>query len=366
MSRFLSQAMQNMAPYVPGEQPQDKKYLKLNTNECPYEPSMSVMEALASFKAQDLRLYPDPDAAAIKVVAAETYKLAENEVFITGGSDEALAFIFMAFFDRGDKVYFPDITYGFYKVYAKLFGLEICEIPLTEDFTVNISDYFTVDGHIFLANPNAPTGVLLPPAQIEEILINNPNKLVVIDEAYIDFAPGQSCAQLVKKYENLIVVQTFSKSRALAGMRLGLAFATAELISALERVKYSFNPYNIDRVSAVVAMAALQDTDYLEATVLRINSTRESTSKRLVDIGFEVIPSNANFVFAKPVFMPAKQLYLELRNKGVLVRYFDKERIDEFLRITIGTDEEIDTLIGKIKEIKAERSEVDETGICKS
>ena len=352
MSRFLSKAMQNMEPYVPGEQPRDKKYLKLNTNECSYEPSPYVKRALDEFKVQDLRFYPDPDATNIKAVAAEVYQLTDKEVFVTGGSDEALAFIFMAFFERGDKVYFPDITYGFYKVYAKLFQLEICELPLANDFTVNISDYVAADGHIFLANPNAPTGLLLTPAQIERILVSNPDRLVVIDEAYIDFAPGQSCVGLVKKYDNLIVVQTFSKSRALAGMRLGLAFAEENLISALERAKYSFNPYNIDKISAVVAMAALRDTEYLETTVLRICNTRERVSKLLTEIGFCVIPSHTNFIFVKPGFMPADQLYVELKNKGILVRYFAEERIDGFLRITIGTDDEMDILIRKMKEIQ--------------
>ena len=341
-----------MEPYIPGEQPQDKEYLKLNTNECSYEPSPLVKKALADFQAADLRLYPDPDATSIKEQAADIYHLAKDEVFIAGGSDEALAFIFMAFFNAGDKVYFPNITYGFYKVYAKLFNLEICEVPLAKDFTITPSDYFASDGHIFLANPNAPTGILLTPTQIEDILSNNPNRLLIVDEAYIDFAPGQSCVQFVKKYENLIVVQTFSKSRALAGMRLGLAFAGAELILALERAKYSFNPYNIDCVSEKVAIAALQDTDYLQATVLRINNTRERASQVLTGLGFEVIPSSTNFIFVKPIFMPARQLYAELKKKGILVRYFEGDRVDEFLRITIGTDEEIDVLIRKIEEIQ--------------
>ena len=352
MSRFLSAAMKKMSPYIPGEQSVDKEYIKLNTNECPYSPSLLVNEVLANFCAQNLRLYPDPESGYIKQVAAEVYNTDKAQVFVAGGSDEALGFAFMAFFDKGDKAYFPNITYGFYKVYADLLGIQSCEIPLNEDFTINISDYCGLDGHIFIANPNAPTGICLSAEEIEKILSANPDRLVVIDEAYIDFAQGQSCVKLIDKYDNLLVVQTFSKSRALAGMRIGMAFGNAELISALERVKFSFNPYNIDRVSAEIAVYALKDKEYLEHITLRVAKTREKTAERLAKAGFEVIPSSANFIFAKPLFAGGKELYLKLKEKGVLVRHFDKDGIKDFLRITIGKDMEMDALFEKIAEIK--------------
>ena len=352
MSPFISQALQACAPYVPGEQPQDKTYIKLNTNECPYPPSEKIKKKIGNFDTAQLRLYPDPESSEIKQTAAKIFHVKPNQIFVSGGSDEALGLTFMAFFDHNDNIYFPDITYGFYKVYAKLFGLHICEIPLQSNFTINPSDYFHSNGHIILANPNAPTGIVLTPKQIEEILINNPDQLVVIDEAYIDFDPKNSCVDLINHYDNLLVIQTFSKSRALAGTRLGLAFGNAELIEALERVKYSFNPYNIDQLSTEIAKIALEDQGYLHQVVAKINMTREKTSADLQALGFEVIPSSANFVFAKPPSIHAKELYIALKEKGILVRYFDQERIKDYLRITIGTEEEMNMLIQKINEIE--------------
>jgi histidinol-phosphate aminotransferase len=352
MSRFLSQATKNMAPYVPGEQPQDKQYIKLNTNECPYSPSLMVGPIVSDFET--LRLYPDPESAALRAAAAAAFGVEPGEVFAAGGSDEALAYTFMAFFDRGDKVYFPDITYGFYKVYADLFALEACELPLDDDFTVNIDDYAGLDGHIVIANPNAPTGICLEPAQIETILKSNPDRLVVLDEAYIDFAPGMSCLGLIRQYDNLLVVQTFSKSRALAGMRLSFSFANPEIIAGLERIKYSFNPYNIDRVSGAVAMAALRDREYLARVTGRIIETRARSIKALESAGFEVLPSQANFLFARAPFIGGGDLYEKLKEKGVLVRHFDKPRIRDFVRVTVGTDADMQVLMQKIEEIKKE------------
>ena len=353
MSRFLSEAVQNMTPYTPGEQPQDKSYIKLNTNECPYGPSLLVREAVEKFENGSLRLYPDPDSAALRQAAAAAYGIRPEQVFAGGGSDEALAYAFMAFFDKGDAVLFPDITYGFYQVYADLFMLSAKIIPLTEDYRVRIADYFGAEGHIFLANPNAPTGIVLPVADIEQILQKNPNKLVIVDEAYVDFSPGASCVGLIDKYDNLLVIQTFSKSRALAGMRLGFAFGNADLIAGLERVKYSFNPYNLDRLSVAVGIAALADKEYLARITRQIIATRERTTAALQALGFAVLPSGSNFLFAASPAIGGGALYLALKDAGILVRHFAKARIRDFVRITIGTDDEMNSLLRAVEKILA-------------
>lgn len=351
MSRFLSEATKALSPYVPGEQPQDRSYIKLNTNECPYAPSLLVNRVLAEFQVETLRLYPDPEAKRLKEAVASAYGVTPDMVFAGGGSDEVLAYAFMAFFDRGDKVLFPDITYGFYKVYADLFALEAVEVPLAEDYTVAIFDYFNAQGHIFLANPNAPTGIALTTGEIEEILRHNPDRLVVVDEAYADFSPDCSCVGLTGQYDNLLVVQTFSKSRALAGMRLGFAFGNRSLIAGLERIKFSFNPYNLDRLSMEVAIAALSDKEYLEKITRSIAETRDRTSAQLEVMGFRVLPSGANFVLAGYPDLTGEALYGALRERGILVRYWNKPRIDGFVRITIGTDSEMKALINAIRDI---------------
>ena len=351
MSRFLSRAVQNLAPYTPGEQPQDKSYIKLNTNECPYGPSLLVREAVERFAADSLRLYPDPDSEALRRAAADYYGLKPEQVFAGGGSDEALAYAFMAFFDRGDTVLFPDITYGFYQVYADLFALNTKIVPLTEDFRVQIADYFGAEGHIFLANPNAPTGTVLPVADIEEILRQNSDKLVIVDEAYVDFAPGASCVGLIASYDNLLVVQTFSKSRALAGMRLGFAFGQKALIDGLERIKYSFNPYNLDRASVAVGIAALADKEYLGRITGQIIATRQRTAQALTKLSFTVLPSGSNFLFAASPAIGGQDLYLALKEAGILVRHFNKPRIADFVRITIGTDEEMRQFLQAVETI---------------
>jgi histidinol-phosphate aminotransferase len=358
MSRFLSDATRAMAPYVPGEQPQDRSYIKLNTNECPYAPSLLVNRVLAAYKAEELRLYPDPAAARLKVAAAEAFGVDVQSVFAGGGSDEVLAYAFMTFFDRGDKVLFPDITYGFYRVYAQLFGLDMQEIPLAEDYSVNIFDYFGAAGHIFLANPNAPTGIALSPAEIEEILRHNPDKLVIVDEAYTDFAPGTSCVGLIGRYDNLLVVQTFSKSRALAGMRLAFAFGHPELIAGLERIKFSFNPYNLDRLSMEIAIAALSDRDYLAKITRQIIDTRTRTAAELSAMGFRVLPSGSNFLFAGHPKVGGGALYRALKERGILVRFFDKPRIDGFVRFTIGTDDEMKSFLTAVKAILDENDAI--------
>jgi histidinol-phosphate aminotransferase len=347
--KFLSDTARKITPYVPGEQPQDKKYIKLNTNECPYPPSPEVIGALADFVGADLRLYPDPDMKALCREMAEYYHVPESYVFAGGGSDEVLGFAFMAFCNRGSDVYFPDITYGFYKVYADLFGQNIHEIPLDESFCINPDDYINLRGAIFIANPNAPTGIALERGEIERILKANPGCLVVVDEAYADFAEDCSCVDLIGGYDNLLVVQTFSKSRALAGMRLGFGFGKPGLIDALNRIKYSFNPYNIDRVSQAVAIAAIRDHTYFKKITADIVATREQTAKTLTGMGFNVLPSRANFLFAAHSCIPGGELYAKLKERGILVRHFQKERISGFVRITIGTEDEMQTLISTIQ-----------------
>jgi histidinol-phosphate aminotransferase len=348
MNRFLSKATAAMTPYTPGEQPQDQTYIKLNTNESPFPPSPEVQAALRDFDADDLRLYPDPDSAALTRALAAYNKLAPDQALAFGGSDEALAYAFMAFSDRGDRVYFPDITYGFYQVYADLFGLEAVKIPLAEDFTVCIEDYFGVDGNIFLANPNAPTGIALRPEQIEEILRHNPDRLVVIDEAYVDFAPGCTCVSLIGKYDNLLVIQTFSKSRSLAGMRLGAAYGQPELMDGLNRIKYSFNPYNLDRVSVAVGLAALSDKAYFKHTTKKIIEAREYTRMELMALGFTVLPSDANFLFISHPSLSGGELYAKLKADGILVRHFNKERIDGFVRVTVGYQAEMHVFLRSV------------------
>lgn len=349
-SRFLSKETAAMTPYVPGEQPQDRRYIKLNTNENPYPPSPKVMEAVKNFDSGDLRLYPDPDATEFTKALAAFYGLDKSQVLACGGSDEALAFAFMAFFDRGESVAFGDITYGFYKVYADLFGLQSQIIPLGEDFTIKPDDYADVKANIFIANPNAPTGIAMSTAQIEEILQQDTDRLVVVDEAYIDFADSQSCISLTETYDNLLVIQTFSKSRALAGMRLGAAFGNAALIDGMNRIKYSFNPYNLDKISLAVGIEGINDRAYFQEITAKIKATRQRVSAELKKYGYEVLPSESNFLFVAHPKLSAEEMYTRLRNGGILVRYFNKPRIDRFIRVTMGTDDEMDEFLKQVGE----------------
>lgn len=351
MSRFLSSHASTMEPYVPGEQPRDKLYIKLNTNENPYPPSPKARAAVTGYNAARLNLYPDPTSSEFRAEIAKAYNLAPEQVFAGGGSDEVLAYAFMAFFDRGDKVYFPDITYAFYRVYAGLFGLNAVEIPLMPDFTLCPEDYFSLDGNIFLANPNAPTGICLEVSDIERILINNPDRLLVVDEAYIDFSGGKSCLELINRYDNLLVIQTFSKSYGLAGMRLGAGFGNPKLIEGLERIKYSFNPYNLDRVSLAVGIAAVRDVAYKNKTAAKIIATRERVRKKLLGMGFTVLPSDANFLFIKSPNTKGAELYKTLKQNGILVRYFGEPRVSDFIRVTVGTDSEMEKFLEKVAEI---------------
>lgn len=349
MSRFLKEALVSLDAYTPGEQPQDKKYIKLNTNESPYPPSNLVVERINREEIENLKLYSDPTCSRLKSKLAELFGVGKENVFVSNGSDEALSFSFLAFCDENKGMAFPDISYGFYKVYAELYGVPYEQIPLREDFSVAKEDYFQSDKNIVIANPNAPTGLSLSRDEVEELVEQNDN-LVIIDEAYVDFG-GESCIPLTKKYSNLLVVGTFSKSRSMAGARLGFAVGNAEIVADLEKVKYSTNPYNINRLSQIAGEAAIDDNGYYMENAVRIAQTREKTIDALKILGFEVLPSKANFVFAKHSQHGGEELYLKLKEKGILVRHFSSPRINDYLRITIGTPEQMGTFIETVKSI---------------
>ena len=354
MSRFLSSKYVSLEAYTPGEQPRDMKYIKLNTNESPYPPSKRVVEALSSDEVLRLNLYSDPTCRALKTRIAELYGVEYENVFVSNGSDDILNFSFMAFCE-GDKrgVKFPEISYGFYSVYAELHGAAYKAVPLMDDFSIDINDYMGNDSTVVIANPNAPTGIALSPKEIEMIVKSNPDQLVLIDEAYVDFG-GESAISLTKKYSNLLVVCTFSKSRSLAGARLGFAIANKEIIADLEKIKYSTNPYNINRLSLIAGEMAILDNDYYMDNCKKIIATREYTQIKLKELGFEVTDSKANFIFAKSDKIGGKELYQKLKERGILIRHFDKEKIKDYNRITVGTQEEMETLISAITEILKE------------
>lgn len=350
MSRFWTDKIASLDPYVPGEQPQDKKYIKLNTNESPYPPSPKAIAAMEKEVGESLRLYPDPNCMMLKKALAENYQLDVNQVFVGNGSDEVLALAFMGYFADGKPLAFADITYSFYKVYAGLYGIEPKLIPLSDSFDIVPSDYKNLDvSGVVVTNPNAPTGKALVLDDIELILQANPNVVVLVDEAYVDFG-AQSAASLVNQYANLLVVQTLSKSRALAGIRVGYALGHPDLIEGLERLKNSFNSYPIDRIALAGATTAIEDTGYLKVLSDKTITTREESVKALKGLGFEVVPSATNFVFVSHPEKSAESLYLALKEQGILVRYFgQKPRIGNYLRITIGTDEEMSALITALK-----------------
>ena len=347
MSRFFSRNFAALTPYTPGEQPQDKTYIKLNTNESPFPPSATA-QAAAAEAAQSLQLYPDPTCRALRERLGALHGLTADEVIVTNGSDEVLNFAFMAYGDNG--VMFPDITYGFYRVFAQLYRLPYTEVPLKEDFTIDIEDYKGRQETVFIANPNAPTGIPLSVAQIEEIVASNPDRIVVVDEAYVDFG-GESCVSLVTKYDNLLVTGTFSKSRSMAGARLGFGFGCPALIQDLETLRYSTNPYNINRMTMAAGLGQLAD----EATTRRncdtIIANRAYTTAQLEEMGFTVIPSAANFVFATCPRIGGQALYEQLKDRGVLVRHFETPRLKDYNRITIGSREQMDALLTAIREI---------------
>ncbi|MGI6257957.1 MAG: histidinol-phosphate transaminase [Anaerovoracaceae bacterium] len=341
MSRFMKASLTGLKPYTPGEQPRGKPLIKLNTNENPYPPSPKVVEALVS--AGEQRLYPDPTAGeAVRAVAAY-HDLEESQVLLGNGSDEILAFAYMAY---GDKVVFPEISYGFYPVFAGLFGSRAREIPLDPDLRIRPEDYYDAGATVIIANPNAPTGLALSRREVESILKRNKDNVVIIDEAYVDFG-GESSVSLIEEYDNLLVVQTFSKSRSLAGMRIGVALGQSQLIDDLDRVKYSFNPYNLSRDAILAAKASIEDETYFKETVERIKATRKMFSAEMEALGCRVLPSSANFVFVEK----GKDYFQALRKRGILVRHFDKEPISGYVRITIGTEEEMKELLRVTEEI---------------
>lgn len=352
MSRFLSSEALRCAPYTPGEQPRDQRYIKLNTNESPFPPSPRVLEALSRTEAEKLCLYPDPTCAALNAAIARRYGLSPENVVSGNGSDEILAFAFRAFCGEGRGAAFADITYGFYEAQAALFGLEARRVPLREDFSLNVEDYLDFPGTVVIANPNAPTGMAVPAAGIRRLLERDPGRVVIVDEAYVDFG-AESCVPLVREYENLLVTQTMSKSRSLAGGRVGFALGAAELIADLNRVKYSFNPYSVNRLSLLAGEAAMEDGDYFRSCCRAVQENRAWTTETLEALGFTVLPSSANFVFVKSDRLPGGELYRKLKENGILVRWFDKERIRDYCRITIGSKEQMEALAERIGRLLA-------------
>ncbi|MDU6099825.1 MAG: histidinol-phosphate transaminase [Acinetobacter sp.] len=350
--RFWSPEVRELEPYVPGEQPKIQNLLKLNTNENPYPPSPKVVEAVQAVlthQADALRLYPDPDATALKHAIAKQQNIEVSQVFVGNGSDEVLAHIFKAFFLQDEPILYPDITYSFYPVYSQFFGTKTKEIPLNDNFEIEVKDYVQPNGGVIITNPNAPTSIALGLPEIEQILKANPDRVVVIDEAYVDFG-AESAVSLVNRYENLVVCQTTSKSRSLAGLRVGFAIAQSHLIAALEAVKNSFNSYPIDRFAIAAAVASFEDQTYFEEQCQKVISSREKLVDELTALGFKVLPSKANFIFASHPSHDAGQLAQQLREQGIIARYFNKPRINHFLRITVGTDEQNERLVHTLKE----------------
>lgn len=341
--------IRKVIPYVPGEQPKKEKMIKLNTNENPYPPAPGVKDVLTSFDTDRLRLYPDPKIEKLTDAIAERYGLNSNQVFVGVGSDDVLAMCFMTFFNSNRPILFPDITYSFYDVWAEEFRIPYKQIPLDRNFTIRPEDYAGENGGIVFPNPNAPTGKLLPLEDVERIISQNPDVIVIVDEAYIDFG-GTSALPLIDKYDNVLVVQTFSKSRSMAGMRIGYAMAQPELIKYLNDVKYSFNSYTMDQLTLAMGKASVEDREYFKQTTDKIIRTREWTKEELKKLGFLFEDSKSNFVFVTHPNVSAKQLFENLKKEKVYVRYFAKpERISNYLRITIGTDEEMQKLISLLK-----------------
>ena len=343
MSRFLSDEALKLAPYTPGEQPTDAQYIKLNTNESPFPPSPKVLQALNRAEGQKLNLYSDPTCSWLNGAIARRYELQPENVISGNGSDEILAFAFRAFCGKGKGVAYADITYGFYKAQTALFGLEATVIPLREDLTLHVDDYMDFPGMVVIANPNAPTGIAVSRDEIRRLLEADPDRVVLVDEAYVDFG-AESCVPLIYGHDNLLVVQTMSKSRSLAGGRVGFALGSPELIAALNRVKYSFNPYNVNRLSIVAGAAAVEDEAYFRQCCAAVQSNREWFVGELEAMGFTVLPSQTNFVFAKSDRIGGGDLYRLLKENGILVRWFDADRIRDYVRITIGSLEQMTEL----------------------
>lgn len=344
MSKFWSPFVKSLVPYVPGEQPKLSKLVKLNTNENPYGPSPKAIAAMQAELGDALRLYPDPNGERLKHAVADYYGVQTAQVFVGNGSDEVLAHAFHGLFQHGKPLLFPDVTYSFYPVYCGLYGIDYQAVPLTDEFQIDVANYVQPNGGIIFPNPNAPTGCLLALDAIEQLLQANPDSVVLVDEAYIDFG-GASAITLVDRYPNLLVTQTLSKSRSLAGLRVGLAVGHPDLIEALERIKNSFNSYPLDRIAIAGAAAAFEDREYFERTCQQVIASRETVVAALHERGFEALPSAANFIFARHPQRDAAALAAQLREQGVIVRHFKQPRIDQFLRITIGTPEQNQALL---------------------
>ncbi|MCM2305920.1 MAG: histidinol-phosphate transaminase [Sulfuritalea sp.] len=350
MSRFWSDVVKGLKPYVPGEQPKLANLVKLNTNENPYGPSPRALEAIRAATGESLKLYPDPNAEQLKLAIAKYHAVDSSNVFVGNGSDEVLAHVFLGLLKQARPILFPDISYSFYPVYCGLYQMDFETIALAEDFSIQVGAYARPNGGIIFPNPNAPTGCLVPLADIERLLQSNRDSLVVVDEAYVDFG-GESAIPLTVSYPNLLVVQTLSKSRSLAGLRVGFAIGHADLIEALERVKNSFNSYPLDRLAIAGAVAAFEDREYFDKTCEAVIATREKLVDDLRALGFEVLPSAANFVFARHPRRDAQELALALRQRSIIVRHFRLPRIEQFLRITVGTDGQCAALTAALKEI---------------
>lgn len=335
--------IRKVEPYVPGEQPKEKNIIKLNTNENPYPPASGVKNVLKNFSIDDLRLYPDPSSDELVGALAKRYGVTPSQVFVGVGSDDVISMCFLTFFNSDKPIVFPDITYSFYDVWAEVYNIPFETKPLDENFFINENDYFCENGGIIFPNPNAPTGVFESLDKIEKIIKANPDVIVIIDEAYIDFG-GKSCIPLLKKYDNLIVVQTFSKSRSMAGARIGFAIGSERLIKYLNDVKFSINSYTMNCLTQKIGVEAVRDEDYFKKTVDKIISTRENAKIRLKELGFDFPDSMSNFIFASHKKIPAEEIFEELKKKNIFVRYWNKPRIDNYLRITIGTDEEMEKL----------------------
>jgi len=352
MNRYWSDKLDLLTPYEAGEQPQDKLYIKLNTNENPYAPSESVLNAIRAVTADQLRLYPDAKSYKLREVIAKSYSINIDNVFVGNGSDEILGLAFQAFFKKRNRICFPDITYSFYPVYCRLFDIDYQTFPLTDLFEIKVQLIQDNNSGVVIANPNAPTGLSLECSQIEEILETHSNSVVLVDEAYVDFG-AESCVQLIKKYPNLVVVQTLSKSRSLAGLRVGLAIADVELIQGINKVKNSFNAYPLDCLAIAGATAAFNDMDTFLKNNQQVIETREWTSKELKKLSFYVIPSKSNFLLVQHKDFLAKNLYLKLKDEGILIRHFEMPRINNFIRVTIGTKSEMQTFIKTLQKIIA-------------
>lgn len=350
MSRFLSERFSKIEPYTPGEQPKTQNLIKLNTNESPFPPSPKVIEALNSAEISKLNLYSDPDTKEVIDAIAKTLGVNSNQILMGNGSDEILAFAFQAFCDKEHQPCFSDITYGFYPVFCELYGLNPEIIPLHDDLSIGVQDYIEKNKPIFIANPNAPTGLALSLTEIEDILRTNPNNIVLIDEAYVDFG-AESAISLIDKYDNLIVSRTFSKSRNLAGARIGFAVSNESIIADMCKMKFSFNPYNLNRLSIIAGKESVLDTEYFDKCIAEIISTREYTVNELAKRGFTIPESKANFIFAKHSVLSGDEYFSELRKRNILVRHFSKERIKDYVRITIGSKDQMIALIKATDEI---------------